>query len=212
MDLSDFRKEYSSLGLHRKDLDHSPIHFFEKWFSQATQAGIHEPNAMTLATVSPHGSPTQRTVLLKGFDERGFTFFTNYSSRKASQISSNPSVSLLFPWLTMERQVTICGKAHKITPEESATYFASRPRESQLGAWVSNQSEIIPSRHTLTQKLADLEQRFHATEIPLPPFWGGYRVHPETIEFWQGGSARIHDRIFCTLLPSGTWNIDRLSP
>ena len=212
MDLSDFRKEYASHGLDRSDLDGSPIGFFETWFSQATKFGVHEPNAMTLATVSPEGKPTQRTVLLKGFDETGFTFFTNYSSRKATQIASNPSVSLLFPWITMERQVTVCGKAAKIPEEESAAYFASRPRDSQLGAWVSDQSEVIPSRDFLSEKLAELEERFKDTAIPLPPSWGGYRVSPESIEFWQGGSARIHDRIFCTLAPGGAWTIDRLSP
>lgn len=184
---------------------------FESWFHQAHETAVHEPNAMTLSTISATGFPSQRTVLLKSFDQSGFTFFTNYNSPKASEIAANPSVSLLFPWLTLERQVIVRGAASKTTREESAAYFHSRPRESQLGAWVSDQSSPIPSRDFLTGKLAELQARFKNLEIPIPPFWGGYRAAPVSVEFWQGGAARIHDRFLYT--KSGeTWDIQRLSP
>lgn len=212
MDLSDFRKEYSSRGLHREDLSDDPTEVFDRWFAQATELGVHEPNAMTLATVSPEGMPFQRTVLLKGFDRKGFTFFTNYSSRKAAQIAVNPSVCLLFPWITLERQVIVQGRAEKIPTAESLKYFATRPRESQIGAWVSNQSEVISSRKILLQKIEEIRTRFKDGEIPLPSFWGGYRVVPETIEFWQGGPARVHDRFLYTRRLDGAWEINRLSP
>ena len=211
MDLADFRKEYSDRGLRREEMDADPVAQFSIWFSQATELGLHEPNAMTLATVDESGMPWQRTVLLKLFDGDGFVFFTNYQSRKARQIAVNPQVSLLFPWITLERQVIIQGTAVKISPAESLKYFASRPRESQIGAWVSNQSEVISSRNFLMQKLAEIKERFAHGEIPLPPFWGGYRVQPSRIEFWQGGSARLHDRILYRREASG-WEIERLSP
>jgi pyridoxamine 5'-phosphate oxidase len=166
---------------------------------------------MTLATVDERGQPFQRTVLLKSFDHEGFIFFTNYGSRKAAQIAANPQVCLLFPWLILERQVIIQGRAEKISTAESLKYFLSRPRESQIGAWVSNQSEVISSRKLLLQKLTEIRDKFAQGEVPLPSFWGGYRVIPETIEFWQGGSARLHDRFLYTR--SGRdWKIDRLSP
>jgi pyridoxamine 5'-phosphate oxidase len=212
MDLSDFRKEYSSRGLHREDLSEDPTDLFAQWFAQATELGIHEPNAMTLATISPEGTPSQRTVLLKAFDQKGFTFFTNYSSRKASHIAANPAVCLLFPWISLERQVIIQGRAEKISMAESLKYFATRPRESQIGAWVSNQSEIITSRKILLQKIEEIKAKFSHGEIPLPSFWGGYRIVPETVEFWQGGAARVHDRFLYTRQADGAWQIDRLSP
>ncbi|MFZ9938108.1 MAG: pyridoxamine 5'-phosphate oxidase [Luteolibacter sp.] len=211
MDLASFRKEYSDRGLHREDLNADPVAQFSEWFIQATELELHEPNAMTLATVDGRGMPYQRTVLLKYFDREGFVFFTNYGSRKAQQIAANPLVSLLFPWITLERQVIIQGRAEKITTAESLRYFASRPRESQIGAWVSNQSEVITSRKFLMQKLAEIRDRFQHGEIPLPSFWGGYRVIPESIEFWQGGPARLHDR-FLYRKGNGGWNIERLSP
>ncbi len=211
MDLADFRKEYSDRGLKREDLDPNPVAQFSSWFSHATELGVHEPNAMTLATVDESGMPWQRTVLLKYFDHDGFVFFTNYSSRKAGQIAGNPNVSLLFPWLTLERQVIIQGHAEKISAAESLKYFASRPRESQIGAWVSNQSEVITSRKFLMQKLAEIREKFQQGEIPLPSFWGGYRVVPEAFEFWQGGPARLHDR-FMYRHSGGSWTIKRLSP
>jgi pyridoxamine 5'-phosphate oxidase len=155
--------------------------------------------------------PWQRTVLLKTCDDRGFTFFTNYTSRKAQHMAQNPLASLLFPWITLERQVIVQGAVEKISTEESQQYFSSRPRESQIGAWVSNQSEAIPSREFLQKKLEEIRQRFGDGEIPLPPFWGGYRVIPQSIEFWQGGPARLHDRFFYQL-ENGSWKIERLSP
>ena len=212
MDLADFRKEYSDRGLKREQMDANPFAQFSEWFDQATAMKVHEPNAMTLATVDENSTPHQRTVLLKSCDSDGFVFFSNYESRKARHIVGNPRVSLLFPWITLERQVIIRGNVEKISEAESWKYFASRPRESQLGAWVSSQSEIIPSREFLTQKLAEIEGKFSDREIMLPPFWGGYRVRPETIEFWQGGPARLHDRFFYQRDESGGWKIDRLSP
>lgn len=211
MDLSEFRKEYSARGLHREDLDAHPLGQFERWFSQAVDLKLHEPNAMSLATVDASGCPLLRTVLLKYFDREGFVFFTNYESRKAEQMAKNPKVSLLFPWITLERQVIVQGRAEKVSSAESLRYFTSRPRESQLGAWVSSQSSVISSRKLLMQKLSELKEKFSAGEIPLPSFWGGYRVIPETIEFWQGGPARLHDRFLYTL-DGSEWSIDRLSP
>jgi pyridoxamine 5'-phosphate oxidase len=211
MDLADFRKEYSDRGLSREELDANPVAQFSEWFSQATELKLHEPNAMTLATVDETGMPYQRTVLLKYFDGDGLVFFTNYSSRKAKQIAHNPRVSLLFPWITLERQVIIQGVAEKISTAESLKYFTSRPRESQIGAWVSNQSEVITSRKFLMQKLAEIGEKFGKGEIPLPSFWGGYRVRPEMIEFWQGGPARLHDR-FLYRRDEAAWKIERLSP
>lgn len=211
MNLADFRKEYSDRGLHREELDADPVAQFSQWFSHATELGVHEPNAMTLATVDETGMPYQRTVLLKYFDANGFVFFTNYGSRKSRQLAANPKCSLLFPWITLERQVIVQGVAEKISSAESLRYFASRPRESQIGAWVSNQSEVITSRKFLMQKLAEIKDKFQHGEIPLPSFWGGYRVAPTAIEFWQGGPARLHDR-FLYQKSGSAWNIERLSP
>lgn len=212
MDLSDFRREYSSKGLHREELKSDPIQQFSQWFEQATALAVHEPNAMSLATVDPEGRPNQRTVLLKYFDASGFVFFTNYSSRKAKEIAQNSQVCLLFPWITLERQVIIQGRAEKTTTAESMKYFLSRPHDSQVGAWVSNQSEVISSRKFLMQKLSEVREKFKAGEVPLPSFWGGYRVVPESIEFWQGGPARLHDRFQYRQCDQGTWEIHRLSP
>jgi pyridoxamine 5'-phosphate oxidase len=211
VNLADFRKEYSNRGLRRADLKADPIQQFEDWFKTATDVGVHEPNAMTLSTVGATGTPLQRTVLLKGYDGNGFVFFSNYESRKAADIDANPQVCLLFPWLTLERQVIIQGRAEKITIEESTAYFHSRPHDSQIGAWVSNQSEVIASREVLNAKLSEIRERFADGNIPLPPFWGGYRVVPTTIEFWQGGPARLHDRFLYSRTPDG-WKIERLSP
>lgn len=211
MDLADFRKEYSDRGLRRDELKADPVEQFADWFAQATELKVHEPNAMTLATVDAHGAPSQRTVLLKYFDGEGFVFFTNYSSRKAAEIAQNPKVCLLFPWITLERQVIVQGTATKISTAESLKYFSSRPRESQIGAWVSNQSEVITSRKFLMQKLAEIGEKFSKGEVPLPSFWGGYRVVPSSIEFWQGGPARLHDR-FLYRKAETAWEIQRLSP
>ncbi len=211
MDLAEFRKEYSDRGLSLHELLPDPCAQFSAWFNQATELAVHEPNAMTLATVDGSGMPYQRTVLLKYYDTDGFVFFTNYGSRKAQQIAHNPQVSLLLPWLTLERQVIIQGRAEKISTAESLRYFASRPRESQIGAWVSNQSEVITSRKFLMQKLAEMRHKFHQGEVPLPSFWGGFRVVPEAIEFWQGGPARLHDR-FLYRKTNDAWQIERLAP
>jgi pyridoxamine 5'-phosphate oxidase len=211
MDLSDFRREYSARGLHRAELDADPVGQFDRWFAQATELQVPEPNAMSLATVDKRGMPCQRSVLLKYFDAAGFVFFTNYGSRKAAEIAANPQVCAHFPWITLERQVIIQGRAEKISTTESLKYFSSRPRDSQIGAWVSNQSEVITSRKFLLQKLAEIREKFSHGEIPLPSFWGGYRIVPEAIEFWQGGPARLHDRFLYQRSPSG-WTISRLSP
>ena len=211
MDLAEFRKEYSDRGLRREELNPDPFAQFSAWFIQASELAVHEPNAMTLATVDESGMPYQRTVLLKYYDAEGFVFFTNYSSRKAHQIAHNPQVSLLLPWITLERQIVIQGSAEKISTAESLRYFTSRPRESQIGAWVSNQSEVITSRKFLLQKLSEMREKFHHGEIPLPSFWGGFRVVPTAIEFWQGGPARLHDR-FLYRKNDAAWQIERLAP
>ncbi len=212
MDLSTFRKEYSAKGLRRADLAENPFDEFTNWFELATKFGIHEPNAMVLSTVAQQKFPSQRTVLLKSFDTSGFTFFTNYTSRKAQEIAENPQVSILFPWITMERQVSIQGRAEKIPTQQSLEYFRSRPRESQIGAWVSHQSSQIPSRSVLENRLHELESRFQGQEIPLPDFWGGYRIVPTSFEFWQGGPARIHDRFVYNREQENSWSMHRISP
>lgn len=211
MDLADFRKEYTTRGLPRKDMAADPFTQFATWFAEAVAVNFHEPNAMTLATVDASGQPSQRIVLLKSVDAQGFVFFTNYTSRKAVEMETNPRVSLLFPWVTMERQVIVEGTVTKVSPSETAGYFATRPRESQIGAWVSHQSEKIPSREFLTAKLTELNARFDGHEIPPPPFWGGYRVSPSRVEFWQGGAARLHDRIVYQR-DNEAWSMIRLSP
>ena len=211
MNLANFRKEYSTRGLERADMAGDPVAQFAKWFGEAAAGGIGEPNAMSLATVDAAGMPWQRTVLLKSFDAAGFQFFTNYDSRKSRQMAENPRVCLLFPWLAMERQVIVQGRVDKLTAEESEEYFHVRPRESQIGAWVSEQSQPIPSRRFLMEKLDELRARFGDGEIPLPPFWGGYRVTPQTVEFWQGGAARLHDRFFYRR-DGAEWTMERLSP
>jgi len=211
MKLEELRKEYRQSGLRRADLHEDPFVQFERWFEQAVAAELTEPNAMSLATVSHDGEPSLRTVLLKFFDRGGFVFFTNHGSKKARQIEENPKVALLFPWLALERQLTIVGTAAKISTAQSMRYFASRPRGSQLGAWVSQQSTVISSRALLDMKLQEMRRRFRDGEVPLPSFWGGYRVVPRTFEFWQGRANRLHDRFLYTL-DEGSWSIERLAP
>jgi len=211
MDIGDYRREYTKGGLNKKDLSDSPFEQFEKWFTQAIEADIPDASAMSLATVSTDGKPTQRTVLLKLFDDKGFIFFTNYSSLKSQQIEENNNVSLLFPWTTLERQIEINGTASKISTAESLKYFLSRPRGSQLGAWASAQSSPISSRQILEGQLQKMKRKFTQGEIPLPDFWGGYRVVPETIEFWQGGEDRLHDR-FEYSFDGNNWVSKRLQP
>ncbi len=206
------REEFLSEGLQRADLDPSPFVQFEKWFQQAQQAQLREPNAMVLSTVSAEGQPSARVVLLKFFDENGFVFYTNYNSRKARDIAANPKVSLLFPWLDLHRQVKIEGRAEKVSTAESLKYFMSRPRGSQLGAWVSNQSSPVTSRQLLMMKFEEVKKKFANKQVPLPDFWGGYRIIPTAIEFWQGRENRLHDRFEYRLGSSGNWEIERLAP
>ncbi|RUM46271.1 MAG: pyridoxamine 5'-phosphate oxidase [Desulfocapsa sp.] len=211
MDISNFRREYLKSGLERKDLLSDPMAQFSHWFNQAKDTGIPDPNAMILATVSKEGHPSQRTVLLKYYDENGFVFFTNQQSRKAREIAENNHVNLHFVWLNLERQISINGTATPISAAESARYFMTRPRDSQIAAWVSTQSKKISSRQFLLKSFSDMKDKFGKGDIPLPSFWGGYRVEPATVEFWQGRKNRLHDR-FLYRRQQGGWAVERLAP
>jgi pyridoxamine 5'-phosphate oxidase len=208
----DLRIDYGRGTLDDSDVRADAIEQFTDWFEAARAAGVAEPNAMTLATVDPSGSPSSRIVLLKGFDALGFTFHTNYLSRKGRELTANPRAALCFHWQLLERQVRIEGTAEKATREESETYFRTRPVEAQIGAWVSQQSQPIASRSELERLQAELTQRFSGAPVPLPEHWGGYRVIPRTIEFWQGRPSRLHDRILYSRSPNGVWQRQRLSP
>jgi pyridoxamine 5'-phosphate oxidase len=211
--LFELRKNYTIGGLSRYQTDPDAIEQFSRWFDQAMFAELPEPNAMTLATASAQGKVSSRVVLLKEFDKKGFVFFTNYNSRKGKTISENPYGALSFLWLELERQVRIEGKIEKITKEESDHYFESRPRGSQLGAWASDQSNVVESRIALTELYNALEKKYEGKNIPRPPHWGGYRLIPQMIEFWQGGPGRIHDRILYTKASDGlSWDKKRLAP
>ena len=212
MSLSDLRREYTLAGLKESDLDSNPFRQFDKWFQQALAAGLPEPNAMTLATATLDGKPSARVVLLKGFDEQGFVFFTNYESQKGRELAANPQAALVCYWIELERQVRISGQVSRVSAEESEAYFRSRPLGSQLGAWASQQSEVVGGRKILEDRLEQLTQEYQTKPVPLPPYWGGYRVAPETIEFWQGRPNRLHDRLRYTLQSSSQWLIERLSP
>ncbi len=206
------RDEFEKAGLHRRDLNPDPVQQFANWFEDVQRAGYRMPNAVTLATVSPDGQPSLRMVLLKRFDEQGFVFYTNYESRKAKEIAENPKVALHFPWHDLERQVIITGTAEKVSTAESVKYFLTRPKGSQIGAWVSNQSSVISSRQALMMKFEEMKRKFEHGEVPLPSSWGGYRIAPTSFEFWQGQKSRLHDRF--RYLPDGLggWKIERLAP
>lgn len=211
--IANLRQNYTLAGLTETDLDCDPIQQFALWFQQALAADLIEPNAMTLATATPEGKPTARIVLLKGFNKQGFVFYTNYASQKGQQLIANPYAALVFLWDKLERQIRIEGKVEKISAEESLEYFHSRPKASQLGAWTSAQSQVIPKREVLEQKLVSLQEQYSGdTTIPLPGDWGGFRVIPNRIEFWQGRPSRLHDRLVYDLQTDGSWSISRLSP
>jgi pyridoxamine 5'-phosphate oxidase len=209
--VADLRKEYTRDGLRETDAAQGPIEQFHRWFEEALAAGLHEPNAMTLATATSDGRPAARVVLLKGFDERGFVFYTNYEGRKGRELEENPYCALVFYWGELERQVRIEGRAGRVSGEESEAYYRSRPLGSRLGAWVSEQSRPVGDRATLDERLRELEDEYEGREVPRPPFWGGYRVEPEAIEFWQGRENRLHDRLLYRQSDEG-WSIERLQP
>jgi len=211
MDLESFRREYLHGGLSREDLCDDPHDQFSKWMQQALDLKLHDPTAMTIATVDAAGQPSQRIVLLKHFDENGFVFYTNYGSRKAIELNNNNKISLLFPWNVIDRQVKVCGKASKVSAAESFKYFTSRPKDSQIAAVASRQSDVLSSRSFLLNQFESLKQKFKDGEIPLPDYWGGYRVEAHEIEFWQGGANRLHDR-FRYLRTAEGWQVDRLAP
>ena len=211
MDISELRREYINTDLTEKFVDPIPVIQFQKWFREAEHAELSEPNAMVLSTVEENKRPTQRTVLLKFFDKNGFVFYTNYKSAKSKHIQKNDCVSLLFPWYILKRQVIISGKAERISSIESAKYFLSRPYGSQLGAWISHQSQVISSRSLLEQEFAQIKRKFLEGKVPIPDFWGGFRVVPTSFEFWHGRSNRLHDRILYEKTDD-TWKISRLSP
>ena len=211
MDLTFIRQGYEDKGLDKEDLNADPIIQFESWFEDAKNSEPI-PTAMSLSTVNNNGEPVLRTVLLKLFDKKGFVFFTNYKSRKADHITGNPNVAVLFNWVALERQVSITGIAEKIRTKESKKYFMSRPRGSQLGAWVSDQSSVLSSRKILELKLEEIKRKFSDGEIPLPDFWGGYRIIPKIFEFWQGRPNRLHDRFIYSKQSNELWEIDRIAP
>ncbi|MCC5647244.1 pyridoxamine 5'-phosphate oxidase [Nostoc sp. CHAB 5824] len=210
--VADLRKDYTLEGLSELEVDLNPFIQFKKWFDQALAAQLPEPNAMTIATATPDGKPSARMVLLKDFDERGFAFFTNYNSHKGQELAENPQGALVFWWAELERQVRILGYVEKVSETESDQYFHSRPTNSRLGAWISNQSEVIESREVLERRLQEFKSKYENGEIPRPPHWGGLRVIPTEIEFWQGRPSRLHDRLLYSRLDNGTWKIERLSP
>jgi pyridoxamine 5'-phosphate oxidase len=209
--LSRLRKEYARAGLRESDADRDPIEQFRRWFDEALAADLHEPNAMTLATSTPDGRPSARIVLLKGFDERGFVFYTNYEGRKGEELAANPRAALVLYWGELERQVRIEGGVSRVPGEESDAYFEGRPRGSQLGAWASEQSRPARDRGVLEERLRELEAEYGDREVPRPPFWGGYRVEPEVIEFWQGRENRLHDRLRYRRSDED-WKVERLQP
>ena len=211
MDLSELRLSYTKSGLLEAEIHPDPFLQFELWMNQAIEMRFLEPNAMTLASTDASGQPNARTVLLKGFDHRGFVFYTNYESRKGREITENPRVALLFYWDVLERQIRIQGRASHVSPQESDEYFASRPTGHQIGAWVSDQSSVIANRQIIEENLATMAKRFEPGPVPRPPHWGGIRVKPQLMEFWQGRPNRLHDRLEYRLV-DGKWIVHRLAP
>ena len=211
MDLANYRREYLQGGLRRNNLPEDPLVLFETWMQQAVQADLMDPTAMVVGTVDEQGQPYQRIVLLKHLDEKGFVFYTNMGSRKARQLANNPKVSLLFPWHMLERQVHVTGQVERLSALDVMKYFSSRPKDSQIGAWVSHQSAPISARGVLEAKFLEMKQKFAKGEVPLPSFWGGFRVKFDSIEFWQGGANRLHDRFLYQRQDLG-WSIERLAP
>jgi pyridoxamine 5'-phosphate oxidase len=208
----DLRTEYSQRGLSETDLDPNPIRQFGRWFEEAAAAGVDDPHAMTLATATPDGQPSARIVLLKTFDEAGFVFYTNYQGRKGRELLRNPHAALLFFWPELGRQVRIEGTVTQVSVGESEAYFRSRPRESCLAAWASPQSEVVPSRAALEERVAELARQFADADVPCPPHWGGFRVRPTSLEFWQGRTGRLHDRLRYRQVEPAGWRIERLAP
>lgn len=210
--VADLRREYTLNGLRKSSLDRNPVEQFRIWFDQALAANLSDANAMTLATADVHGTPAARIVLLKGFDETGFSFFTNYLSAKGQELRDNPKASLLFFWEPLERQIRLSGEVVKTSREESEVYFHSRPRASQIGAHVSHQGQVIANRAELETRQIEIEKEFEGKQVPLPDYWGGYRLFPTSMEFWQGRAGRLHDRFVYTREPDHQWKIERLCP
>ena len=209
--IADLRREYALASLDERDVAPDPVAMFSRWFADAQAADVAEPNAMTLATASADGAPSARMVLLKGVDDGGFVFFTDYRSRKAAELDANPRAALVFHWVELERQVRIAGSVARVAREETEAYFRTRPLGSRLGAWASEQSSVISGRAVLDARLRDVETRFPGEDVPVPPHWGGYRLAPGSVEFWQGRASRLHDRIRY-VRRGGAWAIERLSP
>ncbi|HZS91411.1 MAG TPA: pyridoxamine 5'-phosphate oxidase [Chloroflexota bacterium] len=210
--ISDSHRESMRAGLNEADLHPNPFRQFAIWFDEAQAAGIVQPHAMTLATATPDGRPSARVVLLKGVDAQGFIFYSNYESQKGHELAANPQAALVFHWAKLERQVRVVGRVERVSRQESEDYFQSRPLGSRLGAWASRQSRVIAGREVLVQRLRELQEEYGDGDIPLPPYWGGYRVIADQIEFWQGRPNRLHDRLRYSRRPDGTWLIERLSP
>ena len=212
-DIASLRRSYALESLSENDVLSEPVAQFAIWFGEALNSSLPEPNAMTLATATPDGRPSARTVLLKGFDKNGFVFYTNYESRKGQELIRNPHAALLFTWLELERQIRIEGLVEKVSAEESRLYFQSRPKESQIGAWASPQSRVIESREALEKKVSELRREYAPEEaLPLPSFWGGFRLKPSVVEFWQGRENRLHDRLRYAKTADGGWKLERLAP